>query len=148
MNFWSALSAPLNKIVDSIGNAIDKNVTNDEERLIQKNELMRILTEAEQKANEVEQQLEQELSKRHQTDMTSDNKLSKNIRPLLLLFLTAVVTILALTDGNIQIGNFVFTIKESWVTLFTSSYIAAITFYFGFRSYDKKQRIKGNNNER
>jgi len=108
------------KIVDSVGNAIDKNLTTDHERLQIEKEVKEILADLELavlKANEVEQQ---EITKRLQADMASDSWLSKNIRPMTLIFVTLAVTILTfitifgvLTEGQINA-------LKAWVSLWTA----------------------------
>jgi cation transport ATPase len=124
-------------VVDSIGKAIDDNVTSDEERLTLHNELAKINTEAQSKADDVELKLESELSKRHETDMQSDNALSKNIRPMALIYLLGIVSLLAATDGNI--GSF--TVGEKYITLFQALLTVAFGFYYGSRGLEKIMKI-------
>src|ERR1035437_4633011 len=47
----------------------------------------------------LEQSEDDNVTKRAQIDMTSDNKLSKNIRPLMLAYLSVVITLLAIFDS-------------------------------------------------
>lgn len=117
--FWNFLTGSGSKLVDSIGDAIDKNSTS-------KEEIASLVA-----AYEVNAQ--SELTERHKTDMQSDNKLSKNIRPLLLIYTTLVISVLALTDGNI--GEF--QIKEAYITLFESVWTLQIIWHFGGRSLEK-----------
>jgi hypothetical protein len=65
-------SAGASTVIDSVGSAVDRLVTSDEERLSLKNELANFDTE---------------ITNRHAADMASDSWLSKNIRPLTLAFL-------------------------------------------------------------
>lgn len=128
MNFnlkeW--LGVTVSKLVSSIGDAIDKNVTNKGEKIILKNETSKLL---------LDYQLESqtELTKRLDIDMSSDNKLSKNIRPLSLIYTTFIVSALAFFDGNI--GRF--TITEGYINLFQSLLIMQYAFYFGSRGIEK-----------
>jgi len=125
------------KIVDSVGNAIDKNLTTDHERLQIEKEVKQILADLELavlKANEVEQQ---EITKRLQADMASDSWLSKNIRPMTLIFVTLAVTILTfvtifgvLTEGQINA-------LKAWVGLWTAVMLTIFSFYFGSRGLEK-----------
>jgi len=76
----------------------------------------------------------QEVSKRWQADMTSDSWLSKNTRPLSLIFLTVMTVALIWVDSH----NYVdFSVDEEWIsllkTLTTTVYIA----YFGSRGVEK-----------
>lgn len=154
MSVWDYISAPIDKIVDSIGKAIDENVTSDEERLKLRNELMTALNDAEFKANKLELQYQQELTKRQGLDMKSDSWLSKNVRPLTLIFLLSTTTALAITDGNFNfdystmeagkevIKTFAFSVKQPWVDLYTTMAVTAVAFYFGGRSWEKSTKIK------
>jgi len=119
--------------VKDAGDAIDKIVTSDEERLTLKNELAKITTMHEEKMQEFAGKYETELTERHKSDMQSDNQLAKNIRPASLIFLLVVVCILAVTDGNL--GEMA--IKESYIDLFASLLMVAFGFYFGGRSLEK-----------
>ena len=129
-------SSSVGTVVDSIGNAIDKNVTNDEERMVLVNELAKIKADSKAKSEEIDVQFEKEITSRHQADMQSDNKLSKNIRPASLIYLLIVVSVLSVTDGNV--GEF--SVGESYISLFNSLLIVAFGFYFGGRSLEKVKR--------
>ena len=62
-------------------------------------------------------QLQQELTKRHQADMESDSWLSKNIRPICLLFLTLGITVaMFLPDEYVSADKFQYVTEMSqWV---------------------------------
>ena len=72
--------------------------------------------------------------------MASDSFLSKNIRPLVLIFLTVVFTILAFFDGNI--GGF--SVAKQYVPIFQSLLITVYGAYFVGRTWEKGKR-SGNN---
>ena len=129
-------SSSVGTVIDSVGNAIDRNVTSDAERLALTNELAKIKADSKAKSEEIDVKFEQEISSRHKADMESDNKLSKNIRPASLIFLLVVVSVLSVTDGNV--GDF--TIGESYISLFNSLLIVAFGFYFGGRSLEKMRK--------
>lgn len=141
MNLWNLIAAPINKIIDSVGDAIDKNTTNDEERMQQKAALAKIVSDAQLATQEAEAKYEAELTKRLEADMKSDSKLAKNVRPGALIFLLAVVALLALTDGNIKFDGYVFNIKTEYITLFRSLLMTAFGFYFGGRSLEKLMKV-------
>jgi len=83
----------------------------------------------------------QELSSRHASDMASDSWLSKNVRPLVLIFLTvatvllAYLTIFTLGDDKVEL-------IEPWISLLTVLLAAVYAFYFGSRGFEKVQKIK------
>jgi len=122
----SFLGAGVDKVVGAVGDAIDKNVTSKEEKAILKNQVTGILVDY-QKASEVE------LTKRLEIDMNSDSWLSKNIRPMTLIVITAAVVSMTMFHGNI--GDF--TIDTSYVDLWKSVMIMIYAFYFGSRGIEK-----------
>ena len=87
----------LSGIIKPAGDIIDDLTTSDEERLEAKRKLTEIIVSAEAVA-------QKEVSERWTADMQSGNWLAANIRPLSLVFLTAVFALLSVTDGNI--GDF------------------------------------------
>lgn len=104
-------SGGIDKVVSSVGTAIDNLVTSDEERLALKNELAKIQVEAQNKKDELDLQYEQELTKRQANDMQSDSWLAKNIRPLTLIFILVMYSLLSISSG------FKFEVTESYVKL-------------------------------
>ena len=80
---------------------------------------------------------QQEVSKRWQADMKSDSYLSKNTRPLTLIFLTVSLVIFILLDGF----NIDFSIDSGWVDLLKSLLITVYVAYFGSRGAEKFKTI-------
>ena len=80
----------------------------------------------------------QEVSKRWESDMTSDSWLSKNTRPMSLIFLTIMTIAFIWVDSH---GYIDFTVEEQWInllkTLTTTVYVA----YFGSRGAEKFKSI-------
>jgi len=83
---------------------------------------------------------QQEVSKRWQADMKSDSYLSKNTRPLTLIFLTVSLVIFILLDGF----NIDFSIDSGWVDLLKSLLITVYVAYFGSRGAEKFKTISNN----
>ena len=81
-------------LIKDVGNVIDNLTTTDEERLAAKQKLQELLEKADQDA-------QTQVTERWKMDMQSDSFLSKNIRPLVLVYLTSIFTILAFADGNV-----------------------------------------------
>jgi len=76
----------------------------------------------------------QEVSKRWQADMSSDSWLSKNTRPLSLIFLTVMTIALIWVDSN----NYVdFTVSEEWISLLKTLTMTVYVAYFGSRGAEK-----------
>lgn len=80
----------------------------------------------------------QEVSKRWDSDMKSDSWLSKNTRPLSLIFLTLSMVFLILLDSS----NIEFNIDSGWIDLLKSLMITIYVSYFGSRGFEKFQTIK------
>lgn len=79
----------------------------------------------------------QELTKRMQADMASDSWLSKNIRPMTLLYILTAYLALALFDA------FGLDISDSFVALLGQWGMLVMSFYFGGRTLEKVMDMKG-----
>ena len=77
------------------------------------------------------------ISARWNSDMKSDSWLSKNTRPMTLIFLTLVMTIFIVLDSTILLE-----IKEGWVSLMEALLITVYVAYFGSRGAEKITKIK------
>ncbi len=118
-NLFSKLLGDASEIVDEV-------VTSQEEKLTLKNELEKIL-------NENRVVIEQEVTKRWQSDMQSDSWLSKSIRPLVLAWLVVSTTLLIFIDA----GVIEFVVEDKWVDLLQIVLITVIGAYFGSRGLEK-----------
>jgi phosphoglycerol transferase MdoB-like AlkP superfamily enzyme len=83
-------------------------------------------------------QAESEITKRHQADMTSDSWLSKNVRPIVLIFTIVSCVLMAIFHGNI--GQF--KIDPAWIQTLQIALTTMISFYFGSRGFEKVASIK------
>ena len=81
----------------------------------------------------------QEVTKRWTSDMTSDSWLSKNVRPLSLIFLTFVITLLMFTDS---IEGWAFDVKPDYIDLMKALLITVYFAYFGSRGAEKYSKMK------
>lgn len=113
-------------LIKDIGDVIDKVTTTDEERLAAKQKIQELLEKADNDA-------QTQVTERWRLDMQSDSFLSKNIRPLVMVFLTAMFTILAFTDGNI--GQF--SIQKEYIPIFQTLLITVYGAYFVGRTWEK-----------
>ena len=77
------------------------------------------------------------ISSRWHSDMTSDSWLSKNTRPMTLIFLTLIMTIFIVLDSTILLE-----IKDGWVSLLEALLITVYVAYFGSRGAEKITKIK------
>ena len=116
-------------LLKDIGRVIDNLHTSDEERLEAKQKLQELLEQADKEAQD-------QVTERWKLDMQSDSFLSKNIRPLVLVFLTVVFTLFAFTDGNI--GGF--EVQKEYIPIFQSLLITVYGAYFVGRTWEKSKR--------
>lgn len=84
------------------------------------------------------------ITKRWQADMYSDNWLSKNIRPLSLLFLTVMTIALIWVESAVSD----FKVDSAWIDLLKTLLITIYFAYFGSRGYEKAQTIIGKYKQR
>ena len=77
------------------------------------------------------------LTERAKNDMASDSWLSKNIRPMTLIFILVVYTVFALMSAFGHDAN------ESYVTLLGQWGMLIMSFYFGGRTLEKILAMKG-----
>lgn len=81
--------------------------------------------------------IEQEISKRWNSDMNSDSWLSKNVRPLTLAAVMIFLILMTFFEG-FGISN----VSEKWIGLWELVSLTVIGGYFAVRSVDKRTRMK------
>jgi len=125
-NLFSGGAAELVKVIVGV---VDNLHTSKEEKL-----------EAERKIKELmanyEVEMEKNISSRWEADLKSDSWLSKNVRPLVLIFLIVCTMLLIFIDA----GALDFEVKSSWVDLLQLVLITVIGAYFGGRSIEKVKK--------
>ena len=120
-------------LIKDVGSVIDKLTTTEEERLAAKQKIQELLEQADKDA-------QAQVTDRWKADMASDSFLSKNIRPLVLIYLTIIFTILSFFDGNI--GGF--KVAQQYIPIFQSLLITVYGAYFVGRTWEKSKQ-SGNN---
>ena len=120
-------------LIKEVGKVIDSLTTTKEEKLEIKKQLQVILEKAEANA-------QVEVTARWKSDMSSDSFLSKNIRPMVLIYLTFVFSALAFADGNI--GEF--EIATEYIPIFQTLLVTVYGAYFVGRSWEKGRKIMNN----
>jgi hypothetical protein len=127
MSFLKKLiSGDLIKNVDSL---VDNLTTTEEEKQQLSISLKKVLLDAQAK-------MESELSQRHANDMNSDSWLSKNVRPMTLIFVIVCTMLLIFIDA----GILDFSVKNEFISLLSTTLVAIISFYFGSRGFEKIKR--------
>ena len=122
-------SSGAGELIKGVGGVIDNLHTSEEEKLA-----------AEQKIKELisnyEVEMEKQITERWKMDMASDSWLSKNIRPLVLVFLVVATVLLIFIDA----GAISFTVQDKWTDLLQLVLITVIGAYFGGRSLEKVKK--------
>ena len=117
------------ELVKGVGGVIDNLHTSKEEKL-----------EAERKIQDLianhEVEMEKNITERWKMDMQSDSWLSKNIRPLVLVFLVVATVLLIFIDA----GAISFVVEDKWTDLLQLVLITVIGAYFGGRSLEKVKK--------
>tara|TARA_R100001594_G_scaffold15481_2_gene32491 strand:+ start:2400 stop:2795 length:396 start_codon:yes stop_codon:yes gene_type:complete len=125
-NLFSGGAADL---VKGVGGVIDNLHTSKEEKLA-----------AEQKIKELianyEIEMEKNITDRWKADMNSDSWLSKNVRPMVLIFLVVCTVLMIFIDA----GSINFVVEPKWTDLLQLVLITVIGAYFGGRSYEKRTK--------
>lgn len=113
-------------VVDDVSNAVDRFIRTKEDRDAFEKEMTEILVRA-------EAEMQKNVSERWRYDMESDSWLSKNVRPLVLMFLIFTTILLIFIEG----GVIKFEVKPEWIALLQVILLTVITAYFGGRSVEK-----------
>ena len=116
-------------LVKGIGNVIDNLHTSAEEKIAADGKIKELI------AN-YEVEMEKNITSRWKADMNSDSWLSKNVRPLVLVFLVVCTMLLIFIDA----GKLNFNVKDSYVDLLQLVLITVIGAYFGGRSFEKSKK--------
>ena len=116
-------------LVKGVGGVIDNLHTSKEEKLAAEAKIKEMI------AN-YEVQMEQQISDRWKADMNSDSWLSKNVRPMILIFLVVSTVLMIFIDA----GAINFTVEEKWTDLLQLVLITVIGAYFGGRSLEKRNK--------
>ena len=125
------ISGGASKLVDSVGSVLDNVITTDDEKLEAKRKLKELILSH-------EAELQKNVTDRWKADMNSDSWLSKNVRPLVLIFLVVSTVLMIFIDA----GTIQFTVEEKWTDLLQLVLITVIGAYFGGRSLEKTKKIK------
>jgi len=132
---------PLMALFDVGMKVLDKFVPDPEAKAKAQKELLQMQQEgrlAELNADNIEAQ---ELTKRQQADMSSDSWLSKNIRPMTLVFILIVYTTFAVMSA------FETSVHQPYVELLGQWGMLIMSFYFGGRTLEKIMDMKSKKND-
>ena len=130
MNILSKIfSSGATELIKGVGGVIDNLHTSKEEKL-----------EAERKIQDLianhEVEMEKQITSRWDSDMKSDSWLSKNVRPMVLIFLVVSTVLMIFIDA----GTINFVVEPKWTDLLQLVLITVIGAYFGGRSLEKVKK--------
>ena len=125
------LKGIVKNLIGNAGEILDEVITTDEERLEAKRKLKELMLGH-------QAQMEQNITDRWKADMASDSWLSKNVRPLMLIFVMVFTMLLIFIDA----GFLAFEVEEKWTDLLTMVLITIVGSYFGGRSLEKVKNGK------
>ena len=115
------------ELVESVGGVLDNLTTSKEEKLAAKQKMKELIADYETK-------MEANITDRWKADMNSDSWLSKNVRPLVLIFLVVSTVLMIFIDA----GTIAFEVEQKWTDLLQLVLITVIGAYFGGRTMEKR----------
>ena len=116
-------------LIEGVGGVIDNLHTSKEEKLAAELKVKELISDYETK-------MEANITDRWKADMNSDSWLSKNVRPLVLVFLVVSTVLMIFIDA----GTISFSVEEKWTDLLQLVLITVIGAYFGGRSIEKVRK--------
>ena len=132
MSIWGKIfgSAGM-EVADKVTTMVDKFIHTPDEKVAFQKEMAELF-------NKAQAEKEKNVSERWVSDMSSDNKLSKSVRPLVLIFLIVSTILLIFIDS----GFITFVVDDEWKDLLKVLLVTVVAAYFGGRSYEKGTKIK------
>ena len=119
-------SSGAGKLIKDVGGVLDDLTTSKEEKLAAQQKIKNLISNH-------ELELQKQVSSRWEADMKSDSWLSKNVRPLVLIFLVVSTVLMIFIDA----GTISFNVEQKWTDLLQLVLITVIGAYFGGRSLEK-----------
>jgi hypothetical protein len=122
-------SSGASALVKSVGGVLDNLTTTKEEKLAAEQKIQELISDYETK-------MEANITDRWKSDMNSDSWLSKNVRPLVLVFLVVSTVLMIFIDA----GTITFEVEPKWTDLLQLVLITVIGAYFGGRTMEKRAK--------
>ena len=127
--FSKIFSSGATELVKGVGDVIDNLTTSKEEKLAAELKVKELISN-------YEIEMEKNITARWEVDMKSDSWLSKNVRPMVLIFLVVSTVLMIFIDA----GTINFLVEEKWTDLLQIVLITVIGAYFGGRSFEKTKK--------
>ena len=128
--FTDIFSGGVSKVVDSVGTAIDKLVTSDEERLQLKNALQKAMNDYNLEVEKVINQREKEITERWKSD--NEHFITSLIRPVSYAWVILLFSVVIIGDTN-----WGFTVKDAYIPVIETLLTTMTVAYFGSRGIEK-----------
>ena len=123
------LSSGASELIKSVGGVLDNLTTSKEEKLAAEQEIKQLISNH-------ELEMQKQVTNKWEADMKSDSWLSKNVRPLVLIFLVVSTVLMIFIDA----GTINFVVEPKWTDLLQLVLITVIGAYFGGRSLEKTKK--------
>lgn len=128
---------PIGALLEVGGKILDKVIPDPEAKAKAQAALMELQQKGELAQLQADMNEQDNLTKRMEADMKSDSTLSKNIRPMTLIFILVTYTVFAMMSAwDIEVNNNYVELLGQWGMLIMS-------FYFGGRTLEKIMDMKG-----
>lgn len=134
LNLTSLFTGGIDKVIDSVGGALDELFTSDDERNKAKIKLMQIRQDAHIESFKLANAYEQTITNRWLSD--NENLITRIVRPAIVVFLFVLFGAVVLTDGNI--GDF--KINAAYIPVLQNLLVTVTVAYFGSRGIEKITR--------
>jgi len=125
----SIFSSGATELIKGVGSVIDNLHTSKEEKLAAELKVKELISN-------YEVEMEKQITSRWDSDMKSDSWLSKNVRPMVLIFLVVSTVLMIFIDA----GTINFVVEPKWTDLLQLVLITVIGAYFGGRSFEKVKK--------
>jgi len=122
-------SSGAGKLIKNVGGVLDDLTTSKEEKLAAQHKIKELISNH-------ELEMQEQVTNRWEADMKSDSWLSKNVRPLVLIFLVVSTVLMIFIDA----GVIAFDVEQKWTDLLQLVLITVIGAYFGGRSIEKTKK--------
>ena len=123
------LSSGASELIKNVGGVLDNLTTSKEEKLAARQKIKELISNH-------ELEMQKQVTNRWEADMKSDSWLSKNVRPLVVIFLVISTVLMIFIDA----GTIAFTVEQKWTDLLQLVLITVIGAYFGGRSLEKTKK--------
>ena len=116
-------------IAEKISNIVAKHTFSKEDQARFEKEMTEVFISA-------ESEMQKNVTARWEADANSDSWLSKNVRPMVLIFLVISTVLMIFIDA----GTINFNVEPKWTDLLQLVLITVIGAYFGGRSLEKRKK--------